>query len=318
MKKITALIVFFITSSCMLIFAGQAMADVQGIDVSRWQGTIDWDTTYNYANFAIIKAGGSDEGMYTDSQFTRNRDEARRVGIARGYYYYAGGGDPIQEAEHFASLVTDLQPGEILAMDLEVDHPDPVAYAWAFLVRTEQLTGAKPLFYTNMNRVWSYDWKPVVDNGNHLWGAIYDGNPQVLPEPGAWPALTVKQYTNEATLPGISSNVDMNVFPSVIEDFKAMGLPNPVVPILEKFEPVTPPTPPAPAPEPVVTEVQSSGWEIYIELSEKVEPERIVGIVPVERKAEGETETLTIKWPVRRPPAIETSFEMDFAAALDS
>ncbi|MHB9112625.1 MAG: glycoside hydrolase family 25 protein [Thermoleophilia bacterium] len=316
MKKITALIaVFLLSSVCILLFAAQAMADVQGIDVSRWQGTIDWDAADDHASFAIIKAGGGDEGMYMDSQFTRNRDEARRVGIARGYYYYAGGGDPIQEAEHFVSLVADLQPGEILALDFEVNHPDPVAYSLTFLVRAEQLTGTKPLFYTNMNRVWSYDWKPVVDNGNHLWGAIYDGNPQVFPEPGPWPALAVKQYTSKATIPGISSSVDMNVLPGVIEDFQAMGLPYPVLPIVEKLEPETPK--PA-APEPVVTESQNTGWEIYIQLAEEVEPERIVGVVPVERQPEGEVETLTIQWPVRRPAVREASIEMDFAAALDS
>jgi len=44
----------------------------------------------------------------------------------------------------------------------------------------------------------------------------------------------------------------------------------------------------------------------------------MVGIVPIEQPAVGKAETLTIHWPVRRPAAIETSFEMDFAAALDS
>ncbi|MBI5870364.1 MAG: glycoside hydrolase family 25 protein [Actinobacteria bacterium] len=315
MKKLTALSVFLLSIACLLTFAGQAMAEMQGIDVSRWQGTIDWDTTYNYTNFAFIKAGGSDEGMYTDSQFERNRDEARRVGIPRGYYYYAGGGDPIQEAEHFASLVADLQPGEILAIDLEIDHPDPVAYAWTFLVRTEHLTGSKPLLYTNMNRVWGYDWHAVVENGNHLWGAIYDGNPQVMPDPGPWPAVAVKQYTSEGTLPGINSNVDLNIFPSVIDDFKAMGQIKPALPIVEKLEPAAPaaiePQPP------VMVEPEAGNWKTDIQVVEVIEPERLVGIVPAERPAAGETEILTIQWPARRP-VIETSFEMDFAAALDS
>lgn len=316
MKKITVFAIFLFTSVWMLLFAGQAMADVQGIDVSKWQGTIDWDTAYNHASFAIIKAGGSDEGMYTDGQFTRNRDEARRVGIARGYYYYAGGGDPMQEAEHFASLVSDLQPGEILALDFEVDHPDPVAYAWTFLVRTEQLTGSKPLFYTNMNRVWSYDWRPVAENGNHLWGAIYDGDPGVFPDPGYWPALAIKQFTSDAVIPGIgSASVDMNVFPSVVEDFKAMGLPKPALPVVEKIEPVTP----EPVlPEPVVAESQDTGWDAYVQLDEGVDPKRVVGIVPLGGQVEGGVSTLTIHWPSRPPATIETSHEMDFAVALDS
>jgi GH25 family lysozyme M1 (1,4-beta-N-acetylmuramidase) len=317
MKKISAFIVVYLISTVfMLLFAGQAMADVQGIDVSRWQGTIDWDTAGEHAGFAIIKAGGSDAGIYTDSQFERNRDEARRIGIPRGYYYFAGGGDPIQEADHFAGLVGDLQPGEVLALDFEVDNPDPVAWSSIFLIRTEQLTGVKPLFYTNMNRVWKHDWKPVVDNGNPLWGAIYDGKAEVLPAPGSWPELTIKQYTNDAVIQGISTGgVDMNIFPGSIEDFQAMGLPKPVPPVVEKLKPE--PVKPV-APEPVEPPKQDNAWKAEIQRAQVIEPERVVGVVPVEQKIEGATEILTIKWPARRPAFIETSYEMDFAAALDS
>jgi len=326
MKKFKVLILINLLSMAfMLMFAGQAMAGaetavqtgVQGIDVSRWQGVIDWDTADDHAGFAIIKAGGSDQGMYEDSQFIRNRDEARRVGITRGYYYYAGGGDPVKEAEHFASLVGELQTGEVLALDFEQDLPDPVGYSLQFLVRTEELTGAKPMFYTNMNRVWKHDWQPVVDNGNPLWGAIYDGSADVLPEPGSWPALAIKQYTSSGVIPGINSGVDLNVFPSKLEDFKAMGLKDPVLPMVEKLE-VKKPQPVAP-PEPVKP-VLNDSWANEIQVADVIEPERIVAVVPVESQSSGsdKAQTLTIQWPSRRPAYIETSFEMDFAAALDS
>lgn len=317
MKKITALIVISLLSMAfMLLSAGQAMAEVQGVDVSRWQGTIDWDTVNQNTGFAIIKAGGSDEGMYADREFNRNQVEARRVGIAHGYYYYAGGGDPVQEAEHFASLVGELEPGELLALDFEVDHPDPVAYAMLFLVRTEELTGAKPLFYTNMNRVWKYDWKPVVDNGNHLWGAIYDGEPQVFPDPGAWEALAIKQFTSKATVPGINSDsVDMNTLPGAIEDFRALGKPFPVPPVPDKLDVIV--SKPA-VPETVLPDEQASSWDTEIQVAEEVDPNRLVGFVPVDDGKDHKADILTLKLPARRPVVHQTTFEMDFAAALDS
>ena len=41
----------------------------KGIDVSHWQGTIDWNKVKKAGiEFAIIKAGGSDAGFYTDSK----------------------------------------------------------------------------------------------------------------------------------------------------------------------------------------------------------------------------------------------------------
>lgn len=291
------------------------MADIQGIDVSRWQGTIDWDTVDDHAGFAIIKAGGSDKDMYTDTQFVRNQAEARRVGIDRGYYYYAGGGDPIKEAEHFVRLTGALEPGEIMVLDFEVGHPDPVDYVWHFLVRTEELTGIKPLLYTNMNRVWSYDWKPVVDNGNQLWGAIYDGNPLVFPSPGPWTSLAIKQFTNQATLPGISGSVDMNVFPGIIEDFRAMGMSEPDPLVVDKLELETA----APVvSEPVPSDDQSADWTTEVRVSQDVDPNRKVGIVPADHHDDGTIKSLTLKLPVRRPAFREASFEMDFAAALDS
>jgi len=133
-------------------------------------------------------------------------------GDPQGLLLLCGGGDPIQEAEHFASLVADLQPGEILAIDLEIDHPDPVAYAWTFLVRTEHLTGSKPLLYTNMNRVWVTTGMRLLRTATICGAPFYDEQPQGLTRSRPWPAVAVKQYTSEGTLPGINSNVDLMSF----------------------------------------------------------------------------------------------------------
>ncbi|MHB8168467.1 MAG: glycoside hydrolase family 25 protein [Thermoleophilia bacterium] len=221
-----------------LLLAGTARADIYGVDISKYQGTIDWDTLRNQTSFVMIKAGGSDDGMYTDPQFASNQAQARRLDMVRGYYYYTGGTDPVKEAEHFVSIVGPLQPGEVLALDLEIDLPDPVAFARAFMVRTEQLTGVKPLLYSNMNRIWQHDWTPLVVNGNKLWGAYYDSDAYNMPSPGSFPGVTIKQYSSSASVPGISGPVDVNVFKSNSYDFPAMGKPAP------------PPAPPAPKPTP--------------------------------------------------------------------
>lgn len=64
---------------------------IQGIDVSRWQGQINWDKVKaSGIRFAILKAGGSDAGLYTDGTFQYNFSECKRVGIAVGAYYFVG------------------------------------------------------------------------------------------------------------------------------------------------------------------------------------------------------------------------------------
>lgn len=63
----------------------------RGIDVSKWQGTIDWNAVKLAGiEFAIIKAGGSDAGFYTDSFYQKNYDGAKAAGIPIGAYYIVG------------------------------------------------------------------------------------------------------------------------------------------------------------------------------------------------------------------------------------
>lgn len=67
------------------------MAGIKGIDVSHWQGTIDWDKVKAAGiKFAIIKAGGSDAGFYTDSKWEANYMGAKSAGIPIGAYYFVG------------------------------------------------------------------------------------------------------------------------------------------------------------------------------------------------------------------------------------
>ena len=64
---------------------------MHGIDVSRWQGQIDWAKVKAAGiKFAILKCGGSDAGFYSDRAFEYNYNEAKKNGIAVGAYYFVG------------------------------------------------------------------------------------------------------------------------------------------------------------------------------------------------------------------------------------
>ncbi len=197
-----------------------------GIDVSRYQGYIDWDTVKNNVEFAIIKAGGSDDGLYEDSRFGFNLKRAREVNIPRGFYYFVGGGDPLGEAIHFHSIVGNLQDGELVALDFEINHPDPVGYCLSFLRKAKELFGVKPLFYSNQDRIVNIDWSPIASEGYGLWCADYydDNTYNHSFDIGAWSTLAIYQYTSTARLPGISENVvDMDVFYGDLKSFLAYG-----------------------------------------------------------------------------------------------
>ena len=63
----------------------------QGIDVSHWQGDIDWEQVKaSGIDFVIVKAGGSDAGFYTDRCFEKNYEGAKAAGLMVGAYYFVG------------------------------------------------------------------------------------------------------------------------------------------------------------------------------------------------------------------------------------
>ena len=62
----------------------------QGIDISRWQGEFDMDQAVAEGfRFAILKAGGGDDGLYKDSRFEENYENAKRLGIPVGAYWFS-------------------------------------------------------------------------------------------------------------------------------------------------------------------------------------------------------------------------------------
>lgn len=80
-----------------------------GIDVSRWQGSFNFEKAKaEGVTFAILKAGGGDAGLYKDSKFDRNYSECTTLGIPCGAYFFGQAMDvptALKEAEYFLSLI---------------------------------------------------------------------------------------------------------------------------------------------------------------------------------------------------------------------
>lgn len=230
---------------------------MQGIDISRWQGIINWDAVKAAKQFAIIKIGGSDQGMYPDGMASRNVSEARRVGILRGFYVYLGGTHSVaEEVQHIKNLVAGiggLKPGEFVALDWEEAHGNEVAYVAGIAKGLIDAGFPKPPIYMSLSRVRGNNWKPLVDMNCGLWVAAWGNNNAVL-EPHEialseeWPFVMMQQYSSTGSVAGISTRVDLNVFNGNAEQFQKYGAPGTVTP---SPAPVPTPTqPPAPSPAP--------------------------------------------------------------------
>jgi GH25 family lysozyme M1 (1,4-beta-N-acetylmuramidase) len=197
---------------------------LKGIDISRHQGDINFDQVKSQVYFVIAKAT---EGTgFTDPKFTRNKDEARRVGLLFGAYHFARpdlNNTAIEEADWFLSVYKPL-PGELLVLDYEPQWGgDAVGWCKSFLNRvSSKLDGHKALIYLNRSQTTAFNWSPVINAGYGLWIASYDNNPSNIPNVN-WSPIVMKQYTSSGSVTGISGNVDMNTFFGSKETYKKYG-----------------------------------------------------------------------------------------------
>lgn len=205
---------------------------VQGIDVSIYQGTIDWAAVHAAGKeFAIARIG---DGTYRDPTFAGHWAAIKANGMVRGaYQYFRPNTDPLVQADIVIAAVGRLGPGDLpVTADVEAGGtlPSPAVYnqrlhQWAD--RVEQGTGKRPMIYVgryywpNINTpdfasYWL--WHPqyttaACPNINDFWSSWkfwqYRGGP-VSGIPGG-------------TCPGISGYVDLNVFNGSLDQLRALA-----------------------------------------------------------------------------------------------
>ena len=102
---------------------------IKGIDVSRWQGKINWEAVRaDGIFFAFVKAGGSDCGFYTDPYFVENIQGAHAAGIRVGAYWYVGAkcvtyDDGFADGERMADICSAFR--DILDLPIIIDFEAP-------------------------------------------------------------------------------------------------------------------------------------------------------------------------------------------------
>ena len=194
------------------------------LDVSRWQGSIDWDAVKRSGKIdgVMLRVLGSKGGKpYLDPYFARNYAECARLGLPVGGYYYTCAVTQRQTEEELAALKTALR-GKTFQLPLAIDVEDPrlrsmappklsarVAEAAAQL----EAWGLYAMVYTYTNFAdTALDMAALA--AYDLWIADYRGK-RPTRKHGIW------QYTSEGTIPGITGNVDLNHayknYPAIIQ-----------------------------------------------------------------------------------------------------
>lgn len=192
-----------------------------GIDVSYWQGEIDWQQVKEAGiEFVMIRIGlrGSEEGLlYEDDYARKNYEGAVKAGLSVGGYFFSQATsvqEAREEAEFALELTKDWQLDMPIAFDWEylgedhrtasVDGQTLTDCALAFCEIIDQ-AGRESMIYFNpdfaVNRL---DMERLAQNG--FWLAMYSDDMDFSYRVDMW------QYTCEGSVPGIRGNVDINLY----------------------------------------------------------------------------------------------------------
>lgn len=190
-----------------------------GIDVSKWQGNINWTKVkQSGVEFVMIRVGyrGSSTGkIVMDPYFTQNIKGALANGIHVGVYFFSMArteAEAVEEANWTINAIKNYRITYPVAFDLESFGQDRLAgvsneqlnkNAVSFLNRI-QSAGYTPMHYGSKSKFGTI-WNMNILNKYKVWLAHYTNKTNYAGKYNMW------QYTSKGQVPGINGNVDLNI-----------------------------------------------------------------------------------------------------------
>lgn len=202
-----------------------------GIDVARYQGTIDWaQVAASGIDFAMVRVGyraDKSREICADTNAKYNMQEAQKNGIKVGAYFFStavSAEEAKAEADWVADYISQYQITYPVAYDCEgFDKPESAQYNLTNAQRTDIAIaflqeiynrGYTPMFYSSMGELsGSAKWDTERIEGTYrIWVSQYPSAPYPQTARSSYTgAHAMWQYTNRGTVAGISRPVDVNV-----------------------------------------------------------------------------------------------------------
>lgn len=178
------------------------------IDVSRWQGVIDWQKTRDFIDGAILRVG---HGLNTDKTFKVNAYACTMLSIPFGVYLYSEAGD-VETARKEADFVLKAVAGYRLSLPIYFD-AEQKDTEWVSKANAEAFGDVieKAGYWCGVYAS-EYWWNNYLNGLERFtkWVAKYNSNNgQQGTKPNVTP-LDMWQYTSKGKIPGITGNVDVS------------------------------------------------------------------------------------------------------------
>lgn len=196
---------------------GQLMISGTGIDVSKYQGNINWAAASSAISFAVVRVGYRSIGtgaLNIDPKGVQNIQGAKAHGITTGAYFYSTAQSEAQAVEEASLAIQQVQAAGGVSMPIfidwegnsrtnAVDANTAAAIINAFCT-TVRNSGYRAGLYSDKNHLTHKINMGNVSGGTVIWCAQYNTRCTYSGHYDMW------QYTSKGSVPGINGNVDMN------------------------------------------------------------------------------------------------------------
>ena len=183
-----------------------------GIDVSKWQGEIDWEKVAAAGvDFAYVRAS---HGAKPDGRAAANIDGALEAGLMVGAYHYLESGVPVDaQVEAFLGVLGDRDLQLLPVLDVEDEKLDPAKCAidcLRWLDEVQEHHDEAPMLYTMPEAAARLHLERAdLLKGFPLWVAHWGAAKPLVPKP--WGTWACWQHSNKGRVAGITGDVDLNI-----------------------------------------------------------------------------------------------------------
>ena len=223
MKNIRKMIISFLVVVTMPMYIliapvyafGPSSSNIyDGIDVSGWQGNIDYSEVAS-SGIEIVYMKASEGTSFVDPYFNQNYTNAKANGLKVGFYHYltaSSNSEAVAEANFFVSTISGMTPDCRLAMDFEsfgnLSAEEINEIGLTFMQTVENLSGKEMVIYSDTSNASNIFGGGLTNYP--LWVAQYE-----VEEPtpnGNWDSWVGWQYTDAGEISGINGYVDRDRF----------------------------------------------------------------------------------------------------------
>ena len=193
--------IFFVNIHTIYAIRASSEDKYQGIDVSDWQGYIDYNSV-KASGIDIVYIKASQGSNIKDAYFDINYENAKANGLKVGFYHFltaTNTREAEQEAQFFASVISGKTPDCKLTMDYEsfngVGINEVNNIAMVFLETVKRITNKEVIIYSDLYNSQNTFNSELAQN-YELWLAYYDGTDRLKNIGTNWENYIGLQYTD--------------------------------------------------------------------------------------------------------------------------